>query len=178
MQTSMPGDAKTILQAGLAHGAVGRWLHSINNGLGRSDVLISSAQVLALNASPVIVVPAPGAGRALEFLGAFVLLDFNSAAYAADAGEDLVFKHTDGSGAAVSNSLDGGAFDGTADALIPAYPLNAAASTLELAVNAPLVLHLLVGEWITGDSPLKVRTYYREVNVSELEGIGTPAVAA
>lgn len=116
--------------------------------------------------------PALGAGRALEFLGGLVFLDFNSVAYVADAGEDLVFKYTDGSGAAVSNTLDGGAFDGTADALVPAYPLNAAASELEIAANAAIVLHLLVGEWTTGDSPLKVRVFYREIELATLEGIG------
>lgn len=136
-----------------------------------ADVLVTSTEVLALNATPKTIVAAPGAGYVNEFLGALVFLDYNSAAYADDAGEDLVFKYTDASGSAVSNALDGSAFDGTADALVPAYPLNAAASVLELTANAAIVLHLLVGEWITGNSPLKVRCFYRTHKVSELESI-------
>jgi len=31
--------------------------------------------------------------------------------------------------------------------------------------NAPLVLHLLLGEITTGDSPLRVRTFFRRMPV-------------
>lgn len=137
----------------------------------RADKLITSAQVLALNATPITLVAAPGAGKYLEFLGAAIFLDYGGTAYASDAGEDLVVKWTNAAGAAVSNSIDGTVFHATADALAYARPLNTAADVLVSVVNSALVLHLLVGEWITGNSPLKVRTWYREHKLSELEGI-------
>lgn len=178
LSPTKPSNLEHRLTAGLASRSAARWLASMNEGVGYSDVLVSTAQVLALNAAPVIAVPAPGAGNYLQFLGAIVLLDFNSAAYVDDAGEDLVFKYTDESGAAVSQAVDGDVFDGTADVLAFFNPLNADAATLAGAVNAPIVLHLLVGEWITGDSPLKVRTFFRTVDVAGLEAITTAAVAA
>lgn len=178
MLLQAPRNSRALLVSALADPSLGGWLDKTLDGVGVSDVLISSAQVLALNATPVIAVPAPGAGNYLEFLGAQLFLDYNSAAYVAGAGEDLVFKYTDDSGAAVSNALDGSLFTGTADALANAYPLNAAASTLATAENAPIVLHLLVGEWATGDSPIKVRTFFRKIEKTSLEGISTAAVAA
>lgn len=144
------------------------------DGLGAiqvADVLIPTGEVLALNATPKTIVAAPGAGNYLEFLGAYVFLDYNSAAYADDAGDDLVFKYTNGSGAAISNALDGSAFDGTADVLLFARPLNTAADTVEIVANAAIVLHLLNGEWVTGNSPLKIRCYYRVIRSASLEAI-------
>lgn len=144
------------------------------NGIGvikKADVIIPTGEVLALNGTPKTIVAAPGSGKYLEFLGAYVFLDYNSAAYVDDAGEDLVFKYTNGSGAEISQTMDGSAFDGTADALVYARPAAPAADTVEVVENAAIVLHLLTGEWITGDSPLKVRCYYREVRKAALEAI-------
>jgi hypothetical protein len=71
----------------------------------------------------------------------------------------------------VSNAVDGSVWDAEADTLAAFYPLNAAASAQEIAVNAPIVLHLLTGNWATGNSPLKVRCYYRTIDLSELASI-------
>jgi hypothetical protein len=151
--------------------AMGMWMDQVTYGLQASDKYITTAEVLALNATAVNVVPAPGAGKYLMFMGAIVFLDYNSAAYADDAGEDLVFKYTDKDGASISHTLDGSLFDGTADAVVYAYPLNAAASVLEAAVNAPICICLESGEWLTGDSPLKVRTFYRTITLADLVNI-------
>lgn len=161
-------------------------LHELQTGVGRiaganvhkslvevTDTLITSAQVLALNATPITVVAAPGTNKYTEFLGAIVFLDYNSAAYVDDIGEDLVFKYTDGSGAEVSMQADGGLFDGTADAVVwmPPKGNNEAVPGVEMVANAVLVLHLLVGEWITGDSPLKVRVFHRTHDLDQLTAI-------
>lgn len=127
-----------------------------------ADVTVSSAEILALNATPKELVAAPGAGLALVFEGAVMFLDFNSAAYAGIAtGEDLSIKYTNASGDEVSQIEATGFLDATADALRYALPATTAAITP--VANAALVLHLLVGEITTGDSPLKVRVYYRVI---------------
>lgn len=146
------------------------------SGLGRirvTDTIIATAAVLALNATPITVVAAPGVGVFTEFLGAYVLLDYNAAAYVDGAGEDLVFKYTDSSGAEVSIEADGSLFDGTADACVWIPPIGAAAAVgaVEMVDNAVIVLHLLSGEWITGDSPLKVRVYHRQVRLASMVAI-------
>ncbi len=46
-----------------------------------AEVSLSRAQLLALNASPVTVVAAPGAGKVIEFISAVVISDFDTAAY-------------------------------------------------------------------------------------------------
>ena len=57
-----------------------------------------------------------------------------------------------------------------ADAAI-ALCMDAAASVIEEAVNAPIVLLMENGEWITGNSPLKVRTFYRTITLADLVNI-------
>lgn len=151
--------------------AMGTWMDQATYGQQVSDKFITTTQVLALNATAIEVVPAPGAAKYLLFMGAIVFLDYNANAYVDDAGEDLVFTYTDKDGAKISNSLDGSLFDGTADAAVYAYPLNAAASVVEAAANAPICLWLESGEWITGDSPLKVRTFYRVIDAADMINI-------
>ncbi len=135
------------------------------------DKLVSTAEVKALNATPIAVLSAVGAGIYPEFLGAYVLLDYNSAAYADDAGEDLVFQNLSG-GDEVSQSADGTLFDGTADALVWVGPKGGdAVTTSTLVANGGFEVTIQTGEWITGDSPLKIRLYYRLITKADLEAI-------
>lgn len=124
-----------------------------------AEVTVSSAEVLALNASPKTLVAAPGAGYLLEFLGAVIILDYNSVAYDGVAsGEDLVIKYTNGSGAAVSTTLETTGFiDQTSDQIRTIKPL---ATDITPAANAALVLHMLTGEIATGNSPLRLKVKY------------------
>lgn len=130
------------------------------------DVTISSAELLALNATPKQLVAAPGANLALVFEGAVAFYDYGTAAYAGiAAGEDLSVKYTDGSGAAVGGCETTGFLDGTADATRYILPTAAASGVSQITpvANAALVAHLLSGEITTGDSPIKMRVYYRVV---------------
>ena len=166
-----PLDLRNHIRSVMADNSVSDWFLHTHGPVGVSDTLIASTDVLALNATAIEVVPAPGEGRYLEFLGGLVLLKYNSTAYVADAGEDLVFTLEDKSGDPVSNSMDGTLFTGTADALAMAYPLGAAASTVPLVANEPLCLWRETGEWITGNSPLAVRVFYRVHDLRDLKAI-------
>ena len=127
---------------------------------------ITSAQILALFATPIEVIAAPGAGKALILEGALLFLDHGGTDYAGiAAGEDLSFKYTNAAGAEVMRIETTGFMDASADALRYARPtdLTNMIPVHTPIANAAIVLHLLVAEIITGDSPLIVRTYYRVV---------------
>ena len=125
------------------------------------DKTITSAQLLALNATPVTIVGAPGANLAIIPMGAYLTLPYNSAAYAGvAAGEDLSFKYTNAAGAEVLFVEATGFLDQTSTQRRYASPVS---TLITPVVNAPIVLHMLVGEVITGNSPLKVRFFYRTV---------------
>lgn len=136
-----------------------------DTGIITANVTISTAELLALNATPKSLVAAPGAGKALILIDAQLMLDYNTVAYAGiAAGEDLEVRYTNGSGQLVATVETTGFLDATADAYRHVYPASAAAITP--VDNAALVLDLAAGEIITGNSPLKVRVRYREITLA------------
>ena len=125
-----------------------------------ADVTVSTSELLALNTTPKQLVAAPGAGNILVLDSAQLWLDYNTTAYdGIAAGEDLSIKYTNGSGAEVAQIEATGFLDGTADET--RYVTAASAAAVQPVANAALVLHMLVGNIATGNSPLKVRTFYR-----------------
>jgi hypothetical protein len=54
----------------------------------QDDVVISSAEMLALEATPKTLIAAPGAGKTIVLDYAIFFLDYNSAAYASVGGSD------------------------------------------------------------------------------------------
>ena len=138
------------------------------------DTLISSAQVLLLNTTPIEVVPAPGSGFYLEFIRAEIFLDYGGIAYVAAAGEDFHIKYTNGSGITIGTVLDGDTFEATADTLVISTQRSVDAPGTGQSVpveNAALVAYIDPANWDTGNSPLKIRVFYRVVSKAELEAI-------
>ena len=120
---------------------------------------ITSAQLLALSATPQQIVEAPGAGKLIEFVSAVVHKPAGTAYAGVAAGEDLAIKYTDGSGAQVNTSLE---TTGFLDSAAAQTRLARAIVTEVVPVeNAALVLQLLTGEITTGTSDLYVTVFYR-----------------
>lgn len=121
---------------------------------------LSAAQVQTLNATPVQVLAAPGAGLYIEPIVAHWWLDHGGTDYdAAGAGEDLTLKYTDASGAKIVSDVDHSGFgDASADAHAVAIPV-----AVVPVANAAIVAHILSGEWYSaaGDSPVKLEFTYR-----------------
>lgn len=133
-----------------------------NEGRGRNhvmksfiDVALTAAQIDALNATPIELVPAPGAGKALIFLGAFVYLAYGTVAWAGSS-ETIPIKYQNASGATVGTITE--AFmESTANAYQYIEPVTAvvlANQALVATANA---------DFTTGDSPITIRIYYQVI---------------
>jgi uncharacterized membrane-anchored protein len=125
---------------------------------------ITSAQLLALNATPQAILPAPAAGLAYVIRRVAIYKPAGTAYAGIASGEDLVLKYTNGSGAQISSVIETTGFldQATAQTRVahqPGSTLTTAADYTPVAAAA-VVLHLLTGEITTGTSPLHVRVLY------------------
>jgi hypothetical protein len=68
-------------------------------------VTINTAAIKTLRATPVEIIAAPGAGKMIEFLGATLKYDYSTAGLTESA-DNFAFKYTDGSGLAVSETIE------------------------------------------------------------------------
>lgn len=127
----------------------------------RTQTTLTAAQVKALNTTPIVLLAAPGAGKAIEVLGAVVSLDYGTAAYTSNAGEDLVIRYAT-SNDAVLVPLDDAQATVTEDALWKLVPDDL---FLRLDINDGIEVACLVGNWAAGDSPITITLDYRIVDV-------------
>lgn len=135
---------------------VSRQLGRMDRNFIRKNAVITSAQVLALNATPVTVLPAPGAGK-YYIIEEFEIIKPAGTAYAGIAtGEDLSLKYTDASGAVCGTAE----MTGFADSTSTTVTFAKGASVIPV-VNAAIVAHMLTGEITTGTSPFYLKIFYR-----------------
>jgi len=144
--------------------------HAIFGTLGviSTKTIITAAQIKAIRATPITLVPAIGAGRILEFLSATLILDYGSEVFTESA-DNLAVRYTDGSGVIVSDSIETTGFiDQTADTVTRGVPITDAIVTLAASANQPLVLHNTGDGEIAGnasdDSVVTVYTLFRIIN--------------
>ena len=131
-------------------------------------ITITSAELLALFATPITVLPAPGANLANILIGALIQKPAGVAYAGIAAGEDLSFKYTNAAGLELAGCETIGFLDSTANQIRYANAYRAASGVSQIAVvaNAAIVLHLLVAEIITGDSNLEIELHYRVVKTA------------
>jgi hypothetical protein len=114
-----------------------------------ANVVVSSAELLALNATPKTIVAAPGANKAVIFEGAVLYKPAGTAYGGIAVGEDLAFAYTNTAGLDVGVSETTGFLDqATAQTRYVRAQTGALAagtvSDFTPAANAALVLALLV----------------------------------
>ncbi len=126
-------------------------------GIRVAEVTIPTAEVLTLNGTPVVVVPAPGVGRANIILTVIASVAYVSAAYATNV--TLTF----GYGGAGILSMTG-ILAATSSKVAMAAGTVAAVSTAT-AQNAAIVVSASGGNPATGDSPVTVTVLYTTVNL-------------
>lgn len=126
----------------------------------RRTVTLTSAQVLASNTTPITLVPAPGAGKAIHVESIVGSLDYNSATYATNTTMEV--RYTNGSGTKVTADLSW-LLTLTADGIVSVGGIEA---QLVLTANAPVVVTTATGNPATGDSPVTFTVFYRVVSVA------------
>lgn len=120
-----------------------------------ASVTLSSAQVLAINVTPITVVPAPASTQVINFVSQTVVIKFNTAAYSAVA---LTTKYAAGGDlgiptpATLLSTASDAFYQKTGDTLQTSYASSLTrGSALQIsAASAP----------ITGDSPITFTIYY------------------
>lgn len=133
--------------------------------LGQSVVVrVPTASVLTLNATPYTLLAAQGSGIATVVTRVAVYKPAGTAYAGIAAGEDLVVKYTNGSGAQISAVIEATGFlDQTTAQTRIAFPpttTGATAGDINPVANAAVVLHMLTGEVTTGNSDLYVELFY------------------
>lgn len=124
-----------------------------------TEVTLTSAQILALNTTPITLVPAPGAGKVIDVMGIVAKLTYNSAAYATNT--TMEFRYTNGSGAKVATDM-ASLLTATANKTNICHALSTEIVAVE---NAPIVVDVATGNPATGNSPVKIQVQYRIVSV-------------
>ena len=122
-----------------------------------ASVVLSSANILAMNGAPVTLIPAPGAGRVIVVEDIDFQIVRTATAYA--NGGAVEFRYTDGSGAKVSADIAAAVITGAAGTAY-AKVLGLEAS-LVVVPNAPLVVTNATAAFITGTGAGKFRIKYR-----------------
>ena len=129
---------------------------------------IANAACRTLNATPVLVIPAPGLGKAIADVWIHVKYIYATAAFdAVGADDDLAFKFTDASGAKVCGDIETvGWVDQASSGWRSTGPV---VTTMTPVENAGIVAHILTGEiyGAAGGGSLVVRATYRIVNLTE-----------
>lgn len=154
--------------------ALGKPANSVVKTSGLQITTIISAQVLALNVTPITIITAPAATQFI-MLDRLIIYKAAGTAYLTGsiaATEDLVAKYTDASGAQVSGAIEVTGFLNSSSPTT-SYTLGLGGGTVGtttpaatsvggiLAVaGAAVVLHLTTGEITTGTSDLIVHAYY------------------
>ena len=126
---------------------------------------IANAAVRTLNATPVNVISAPGAGKFIRVLSCYWRLNYSAPAFdAAAAGDTLVLRSENGSGPILTDDVAGntiGAASGNYEVIV------AASAEQVVSANKAIVAHITTGEWYAaaGGSSLTYKVYYQILTI-------------
>lgn len=138
----------------------GNWYRvgSTGSSGGVASVSLSSAQILALSATPVVLVPAPGAGRVVIVSDIDFQMTRTATAYA--NGGALEFRYTDGSGAKVSADV-AAALVTTGGAGVAYAAVGGIEASITPVPNAAIIVTNATAPYISGTGTAKIRVAYR-----------------
>lgn len=153
------------INAGTKASPIWHYLDAATN-VRHATVTLTNAQVKALRATPFTCAAAPGANKMSQFIGAVLNVDGSAGAFT-ESSDNLAFKYVDGSGVAVSETIEATGFiDQAGKMLTNAVPKKDVILTEAQGENAAIVLHNTGdGEYGGGNAAntLKVTMAYRVV---------------
>jgi len=137
--------------------------HLIRGGImSYKDFKLTSTQMDTLNATPVTLIAAPGAGKALVVEGVYTFIDAGSTAFELGSGT-LDFKYTNGSGAQVATSVPNAQVESSSDTQYRSVAL-----AVVPVLNAVVVAHASA-DVTAGNGTIYGRVWYRIVDNTELD---------
>lgn len=119
---------------------------------------ISSAQILALNATPVQIAPAPGVGRVILVDRILLKMVRTGTAYA--SGGALEFRYTNAAGSKVSADIAASVVT-TGGAGTEFNTVAGVVTTLTPVANAIIVIDNATGAFTTGTGTAVIEVYYK-----------------
>ncbi|MBT7929854.1 hypothetical protein HN682_08075 [Candidatus Peregrinibacteria bacterium] len=127
---------------------------------------LTAADIKGMAAAPFEMLPAPGAGQGYVFMGASLYLVAGSEVLT-EAGDNMAFRYTDGSGVIVSETIESTGFiDNAADIFTNAIPVKDTIVAKTGIENQALVLDNTGGAEFAGnasnDAELRVTVYYAQ----------------
>lgn len=124
-------------------------------------VKLTAAEIKALATTQIELVPAPGADKFIEFVGAILILDNDTNYDDAATQGDLQITYTNGDGVAASDAIESEGFiDCTADTITSAVPVKDAIVAASACVDQALVLDNSGAEFTTGTGTMTVKITY------------------
>jgi hypothetical protein len=122
-----------------------------------AEIAVTSAEMLALFDTPKELVATPGTRYVHEFISALLILDHGGTDYTTRG--DLTINENDGSGTALSDTVDAADFvQASADAI---RTMQVISTEIALTAGAALVLCCATGNPAAGNSPIQVNIAYR-----------------
>ena len=116
-------------------------------------VSLSSAQILALNTTPIVLVEAQGSGTVIEPLSVVFNLTYGTTTYATNTTAQIKYQ------AIAGNFITSSIISNTQDALNRVLP-NTSLTFTSIPINTPLVIDIATGDPTTGDGTLDVYVTY------------------
>jgi len=122
----------------------------------RTITYIPTGDVKTIAGTPILVIPAPGAGEYLEFVSAQVFLNYASTPYTGVSGNTWGFVYS--GGAQCSKPL---ALEGFLDLTANAYRHLTAANECAPSIGTAIEIAGLAGEVADGNSQVEIEVAYR-----------------
>lgn len=158
----MPGFSQTLGEGTVLVGDIASKMPQGADGHRAANV--TTAQVLALFTTPVLVIPAPGAGKIIIPSLAYVHKPAGTAYGGIAAGEELSIGYV--GGAEYFQIASAGFLDqATAQQRIAlAHAIATGPASITPTVNAGIEIKLLIGNITTGTSALLVKVFYKIID--------------